>query len=424
MTSVSVVVPCYNYGRYVGEAVRSVLDDQPGIDLRILIIDDASSDGSDQIVKEVAASDPRVEARFHRVNMGNVATYNEGVIDWADGEYTVLLSADDRLTPGSLRRSVDLMGAHPSAGFVYGHPIHYRDGDTPQPARTRVRGWSVWPGKWWLERRFRDAHSVITSPEVLIRTSLLKRVGGFSARLEQSNDTEMWMRLAAHADVGHVRGVDQAYYRVHPGSMSARRPILIDLWERRRAYELAIEEYGDRLPNIVQLSDIVHCKLSREAIWAAARAYDRRRTGEVPVNGLTEFAIDCWPGMARMPIYHALRLRQRIGPRTMPYLQPFALSAAPRRVQNWWWWRSWARRGLLAQQRRARTSRGPPPPAVCGSPLRQMGGALSPGTHVHFIESRDVGICLMPRINSPGLPLTSTIPYSFLNGHSRKAEPA
>ena len=83
------------HGRYVGAAVRSLLDDQPGVDVRVLIIDDAFTDGSEQVVKEIAASDPRVEAVLHGTNQGLVRTCNEGVIDWADGEYTVVLDAND-----------------------------------------------------------------------------------------------------------------------------------------------------------------------------------------------------------------------------------------------------------------------------------------------------------------------------------------
>ena len=49
-----------------------------------------------------------------------------------------------------------------------------------------------------------------------------------------------------------------------------------------------------------------------------------------------------------MPVYRALQLRQRIGPRMMPYLQPFILSAVARKAENWWWWQSWERRGVGA----------------------------------------------------------------------------
>ena len=62
-----------------------------------------------------------MEVAVHATNRGHIATYNEGLLEWADGDYSVLMSADDRLTPGALRRATDLLDAHPGVGFVYGH---------------------------------------------------------------------------------------------------------------------------------------------------------------------------------------------------------------------------------------------------------------------------------------------------------------
>ena len=61
MSSVSVVIPCYNYGHFLEEAVASVLDDQEGVDVRVLIIDDASPDDSAEVARKIAAREPRVE---------------------------------------------------------------------------------------------------------------------------------------------------------------------------------------------------------------------------------------------------------------------------------------------------------------------------------------------------------------------------
>lgn len=346
MSSVSVVIPCYNYGHFLRDAVRSVLDDQPGVDARVLIIDDASPDGSAEVAKAIAADDVRVEVAEHATNRGHIATYNEGLLDWADGDYTVLLSADDQLTPGALRRAVDLLDARPGVGFAYGHPVHFQHG-TPLPtARVAVKGWSAWPGHWWLERRFRDAHSCITSPEVVVRTSLQRQVGGYDPQLPHTGDIEMWMRLAAYADVGYIRGVDQAFYRVHEKNMNKSWTQLVDLQQRRMAYEAVLERCANQLPDATRLSDIVHRKLAWEALLFAARAYDRGRTEQTPVEDLTAFAFECWPEANRLVAYRGLRLRQHIGARTMPYLQPLVLSAVARRAQSWWWRRSWALRGL------------------------------------------------------------------------------
>ena len=249
MSSVSVVIPCYNYGHYLKDCVGSALKDQPGVDVQVLVIDDASGDESAQVAKQLAADDPRVEVVVHPVNRGHLATYNEGLLDWATGDYAVLISADDQLTPGALTRACALLDAHPEVGFAYGHPLHFQHPGPLPPARTKVRGWSVWPGHWWLERRFREANGCITSPEVVMRTSLLKRLGGFDARLPQTGDIELWMRLAAYADVGYVRGADQAYYRVHKRNMSKSRTLLMNLAQRRLAYEVMLERCAGALPD-------------------------------------------------------------------------------------------------------------------------------------------------------------------------------
>ncbi|MGD0378061.1 MAG: glycosyltransferase [Streptosporangiaceae bacterium] len=333
MSSVSVVIPCYNYGHFLEDAVTSVLDDQEGVDVRVLIIDDASPDDSAEVARKIAAGDPRVEVAVHAANRGNLATFNEGLLEWADGDYCVLMSADDRLTPGALRRARDLLDAHPGVGFVYGHPLWIMHGAPLPTARTRVRGWSVWPGQWWLERRFRDAENLITSPEVVVRTSLQKRVGGYDARLPHAADMEMWMRLAANADVGFIRGVDQAYYRLHEQNM--------------RKVEAVLERYGERLSEAARLSDLVRHALGREALWAAGQAYHQGSTEQTSVDELLAFAVECWPEVSKRPLYRSLQLRKNIGPHAMLSVQPFIESAVFARKVRWWLRRrSWKYRGF------------------------------------------------------------------------------
>jgi glycosyltransferase involved in cell wall biosynthesis len=347
MTSVSVVIPCYKYGHFLEEAVTSVLDDQEGVDVRVLIIDDASPDDSAEVAMKIAACDPRVEVVVHATNKGNIATFNEGLLEWADGDYCVLMSADDRLTPGALRRARDLLDAHPDVGFVYGHALWIMHGAPLPMARTRVRGWTVWPGQWWLERRFRDAENPITSPEVVVRTSVQKRVGGYDARLPLAADMEMWMRLAANADVGFIRGVDQAYYRLHQRNMRKDFNALMDLRERRLVFEVALDRYGDKLSDIRRSSELVHRALGREALWGAGRAYDRGGAQRTSVAEFLTFALDCWPGASRAPLYRSLQLSKSVRPREMLYLQPFIESAVFTRKVQWWLRRkSWKFRGV------------------------------------------------------------------------------
>src|SRR4051812_18187581 len=205
MSSVSVVIPCYRYGHYLEAAVSSVLDDQEGVDVRVLIIDDASPDDSASVAREIASRRPQVEVFTHQVNQGNIATFNEGLLEWADGDYCTLVSADDRATPGALRRASDLLDAHPEIGMVYGRVRWVEEGAPLPAARTKVRGWSVWSGQEWLEHRFRQAEDALMTPEVIVRTSLQQRVGGYDPELPTAADMELFMRFAAYAHVGFIR---------------------------------------------------------------------------------------------------------------------------------------------------------------------------------------------------------------------------
>lgn len=335
-SSVSVVVPCYRYGHYLADSVGSVLS-QEGVDVRVLVVDDASGDGSAEVAQEMARQDPRVEVSVHASNRGHLQTYNEGLLDWADGDYCVLLSADDMLAPGSLQRATALMEAHPSVSFAYGNVLWFHEGRPLPPARTRPRGWSVWDGRRWLERRLRHGRSGINSPEVVVRTSAQQEVGGYDVRYPHLADTHMWLRLAAHGDVGYLRGVDQAYYRRHGSNMSIAYTPLLTLQQYAEMYESALERVADRVPDTERLSALVRRKLAWEALLTAARAYERGEVTQTPVDELVEFALRTSPEATSLAIYRGLRLRRVVGPHTMPRLRPLLLPVeVARKAQSAW----------------------------------------------------------------------------------------
>jgi glycosyltransferase involved in cell wall biosynthesis len=245
---VSVVVPCYNYGAYLPAAVESVLR-QPRVDVDVLVVDDASTDGSGEVADALAAADERVQVIRHRVNMGHIATYNEGLA-LARGTYVVLLSADDLLTDGALARATDLMEAEPSVGLVYGSSVRF-SGALPPPARLRVRSWTIWDGHSWLAEQCRSGLNRIASPEVVMRTSVLHEIGGYLRELPHSGDYEMWLRAATAADIGLLGAVDQAFYREHVQSMSRTTysPLLVQLESRAEAFEHLFAARGHLVPD-------------------------------------------------------------------------------------------------------------------------------------------------------------------------------
>lgn len=234
LATVSVVITCFNYARFLTDAVTSALS-QSNVEVDVVIVDDCSADDSVAVAQQLCAADRRVRLIRHGVNRGPVEAFNTGLAQ-ATGEYLVRLDADDLLTPGSVARAVQLAQRYPSVGLIYGHPVHFIDGRERPVARLTPTAWSVWPGAEWVQDRCADARNVITSAEVVMRRSVVDRLGG-QLDLAHTHDMEMWLRLASFSDVGYVHGADQAWHRDHDASLSAREvDIARDLAERRLAF--------------------------------------------------------------------------------------------------------------------------------------------------------------------------------------------
>ncbi|MDA0166943.1 glycosyltransferase [Solirubrobacter ginsenosidimutans] len=333
--SVSVIVPSYNYGHVVSGCVASVLS-QEGVDVRVLVIDDCSSDQT-VVVGERLAQDDRVEFRRHAVNQGLHATANEGLA-WADGDYVVLLSADDFLAPGALHRAVSVMEEHPNVGMVYGRAPYFSEDSAPSPDVGVWRGTDVWKGRDWIELRCRSAHNCISSPEVVVRTSVHREIGVYDPVCHHASDLHMWLRVAAVSDIAYVRGIDQARYRVHADSMlrSDAGP-MIDLQQRRLAFDRFFEIAGDHVPDAAELHTFARRALARQALWRASRAYDRglvSGSGAFPVRELIDFALDVYPGARELREWQGLRARRRLGEGRSRWFPLFVATGAGHRLRG------------------------------------------------------------------------------------------
>ncbi len=345
--TVDVVIPCYNYARYLNRCVESVLS-QAGVDVRILVIDDASPDNTPEIGKLLAASDHRIEFRRHKDNQGHIATYNEGLIDWSTADYVALLSADDMLAPGSLSRATQIMEDDGDIGMVYGRTIHFVDEkELPKIREVKWRH-TKFAGAEWVEGRCRAGYNVITSPEVVVRGSIQRTVGGYRKELPHAGDLEMWLRIAAVADVAYVHQVPQAFYRVHPKSMmrTVYRGSFFDLQQRRDAFEAFFRHCREYLDESERLQWLAKRTLAREALWDACRSYDRNQVEESRADALIEFALETCADAQSLPEYAALLRRQRLGPVFCKRTQLFAAPALMRKIRRLILKERWKRRGV------------------------------------------------------------------------------
>ena len=306
--TVSIVVPCYNYGRFLPSCVESCVG-QIDVDVDVIVVDDASTDGSDSIAAALAAHDDRVQVVQHERNHGHIATYNDG-LERVTGDYIVLLSADDLLVPGALSRAVSLMETWPTVGLVYGHPLLFED-RLPVP-RTVARSWTIWRGAEWIAKQSRRATSIIYSPEAVVRADVQREVGGYRSDLPHTGDMEMWLRVAAVADIGRVNGADQAFRREHPASMMATTFAgeLVDLEERRRAFDEFFNGPGHDIPGGGQAQAVAHQALARQALELAC-VLDGKGAAQ-SVAELVAFARDVFPGFERLRVWRELEWRRRV----------------------------------------------------------------------------------------------------------------
>jgi len=304
---VSVVIPNFNYARYLPEAIGSALD-QAEVDVEVIVVDDASQDESIAIATTFGE---RITLIRHSSNKGPVATFNAGLAE-ASGEYLVRLDADDLLTPGSLARAVALAEAEPTIGLVYGRPLHFESEVLP-PADEAVRRWRIMRGGAWLDARCEAGVNCITSPEALMRMSVVADVGG-QRDLAHTHDMEMWMRIARASDVGWIDGADQAWHREHAASLSATQTdVIIDLRERLDAFQMLLTDgLGDPARDLARLATAKRA-LATEALRRAIAAFVRGR-GDLPeVAAYLEFVVQSGADLSGLPEVRLLERAQLLG---------------------------------------------------------------------------------------------------------------
>lgn len=114
---VSFVVLSYNYARFIGETISSILAQEGNHDFEIVVVDDASTDNSDEVIR--AFQDPRLRYFRHERNLGHAATVTDG-LRAARGDLVARIDSDDRYRPYYLNEVLPLFDAHPEIGLVYG----------------------------------------------------------------------------------------------------------------------------------------------------------------------------------------------------------------------------------------------------------------------------------------------------------------
>ncbi|MCK6393457.1 glycosyltransferase [Zoogloea sp.] len=232
---ISVVVPAFNHEAYIAEALTSVLG-QTLADLELIVIDDASRDGTWDIIQGIR--DPRLRALRHSTNQGAHATLNEGLA-LARGDYLAILNSDDAFHPERLARMVAALGT--DLGLAFSGVDFIDSHGQPAPDHERARDYAAAstlcaaqpPASWLL-----TSNLAITTSNFVFPRALLRQVGEFSD-LRYTHDWEWALRASSHTPPLWLPE-PLVRYRVHPSNTLAEDDVWRHIHENAYIQTLAL----------------------------------------------------------------------------------------------------------------------------------------------------------------------------------------
>lgn len=202
---VSVVMSVYNGEDYLAEAIDSILD-QTFSQFEFIIINDGSSDGSSQILRQYAEKDARIRLA-EQENTGLTVALCRGV-EMSRGTFVARMDADDFSMPERLAKQVSLLESDPELAAVTCHVEHFSDDGTVSHVAEIKCNQRLIPLYNCFVNRI-GGHG-----QVIIRRSVYDAVGGYDPSFRFAQDYDLWTRLTRHGSFGTV---DDMLYRFRTG---------------------------------------------------------------------------------------------------------------------------------------------------------------------------------------------------------------
>jgi glycosyltransferase involved in cell wall biosynthesis len=211
---VSVIIPCYQQGHFLSEAIETVLA-QTWPAKEIIVIDDGSRDNT----AAVAARYPSVRY-IYQDNSGSASARNRGISE-SKGSYLVFLDADDRLLSKALEIGVSSLGTHPESAFVFGRCQHIRHDGSPDSVFQQsydesddylamLRGNPIW-------------HPAA----VMCRRSVIETINGFDTSLVACSDYEFYLKVTRISPV-YCHNCIISEYRQHSANKTSNNPLTLN----------------------------------------------------------------------------------------------------------------------------------------------------------------------------------------------------
>ena len=237
----TVLIPTYNTGPYLEEAIASVLAQDSGPDMmEIIVVDDHSTrDDPEAVVNRVGKG--RVRFIRQKANVGKVRNYATGLLA-SRGELIHQLHADDRIRPGFYSAMEAAFGKFPGAGAFFCESF-YIDESGDVTGRTGKERPDTGLVDGFLEKIV--AGQRIQTPSIVVPRHVYESLGGFDGRLDMVEDWEMWTRIATSYPIGFV-AEPLAEYRASPEGATVKGLLSGQMVSQTRTMLSIVDEYLPR----------------------------------------------------------------------------------------------------------------------------------------------------------------------------------
>lgn len=196
--SVSIIVPCYNQGQYLAEALDSVLS-STFQDWECIIVNDGSTDNSADVATTFVERDSRFKL-LHQHNSGPSAARNRGVHE-SSGEFILFLDGDDKIEPEYIGSGISFLQKHADCTLFYCKARTFG-------SEEKINNWNYTTYRNLL--RYNSIHCCS-----IIRRKDFDRIGGFDENMRGYEDWEMFIRLLYHNDFVCQSEKILFNYRIH-----------------------------------------------------------------------------------------------------------------------------------------------------------------------------------------------------------------
>lgn len=197
---VSVCIPTYNYGKFISDAIESVLS-QTFADFELIVVDNCSTDGTKEVVEKYMAADSRVKYYRNESNVGMVANWNR-CLGYAKGAYIKILCADDLLTSNCLQQQTSLLDNHAHVSLVSCPRTFVDNSLNPLFILKCSDSLEIMDGRHIIKRCLLEWNLIGEPTAVLFRKEKSRR--GFDPEYKHAVDMEMWFHLLEDADLGYI----------------------------------------------------------------------------------------------------------------------------------------------------------------------------------------------------------------------------